>query len=295
LEATDNPLAIPMQFRVHGRPVPLTPQALAAAFPDPSARLLVMVHGSSMNDRQWLRGGHDHGQALAEELGYSAIYVHYNSGRHISTNGAELSEQLDALVQSWPGPELEQVVLLTHSMGGLVSRSACLVAEAVDAEWRKRLSALVFLGTPHHGAPLERGGNWVDVVLGVSAYSAPFARLGKIRSAGVTDLRHGSLREADWVGRDRFRKAPDPRAPAPLPHGVHAFAVAGQTQAGLAAALPGDGLVPVKSALGQHNNSAFNLAFLPEHTWLAPETSHLDLLSSRLVYEQIKAWLEGLT
>ena len=28
------------------------------------------------------------------------------------------------------------------------------------------------LGTPHHGAPLERGGTWIDTLLGVSRYSA---------------------------------------------------------------------------------------------------------------------------
>ena len=81
--------------------------------------------------------------------------------------------------------------------------------------WPARLDDLVFLGTPHHGAPLERAGNWVDLLLGATPYAAPFARLGKLRSAGITDLRHGNLLDEDWVGRDRFapRRSP-PRAAA---------------------------------------------------------------------------------
>ena len=97
--------------------------------------------------------------------------------------------------------------------------------------WRKKLDKLVFLGTPHHGAPLERIGNWVDVILGKTPYAAAFARLGKIRSAGVTDLRYGDLLDEDWQGRDRFAREPDPRRPVPLPKGVACYAIAATTAA----------------------------------------------------------------
>lgn len=291
LEATDNPLAIRMQLRVAGKPVAPTSESIAAAVVERTSKLLLVVHGSSMNDRQWLRGGHDHARELAKELGFTPIYLHYNSGRHISTNGADLADLFEALLQAWPGPDLDQVVLLTHSMGGLVARSACDIAEQRGLDWRRRLTAMVFLGTPHHGAPLERGGNWVDVLLGVSRYSAPLARLGKIRSAGVTDLRYGSLRDADWSGRDRFTRAPDRREPMPLPEGVSCFAVAGTTAS---KALPGDGLVPVESALGVHPNPDRCLDFGEGHTLVAEETSHLDLLNSAEVYAQLRHWLEAL-
>lgn len=293
LEATDNPLAIPMSVRVQGQAVPLDSSVIAAAIPAPTSRLLVTVHGSSMNARQWMRRGHHHGRALVEDLGFTLMNVQYNSGRHISTNGLELAGTLQALMQAWPGPPVDELVLLTHSMGGLVARSACLAAEVAGLAWRDRLRAIVFLGTPHHGAPLERGGNWVDVLLGVHPYSAPLARLARIRSAGVTDLRHGSLRDQDWAGRDRFVKRPDPREPVPLPDGVRCFAVAGKTRGGVQNALPGDGLVPVASALGQHKQERFRLAFGDGDTWVAEGTSHLDLLSSPEVYERVCGWLES--
>jgi hypothetical protein len=69
----------------------------------------------------------------------------------------------------------------------------------------------VFLDTPHHGALLERGGNWVNLCLGLSPYTAPFARLCKLRSAGITDLRYGNVLDEDWQGFDRFEHAGDLR------------------------------------------------------------------------------------
>lgn len=290
LADTDNPLAIEMSLRRGGQPLELDdPDALRAALPDATHKLLVMVHGSCMSDRQWLRGGHDHGEALARDLGFSTIYLHYNSGRHISTNGAELATLLEQLVGVWP-TQLDEIAIVAHSMGGLVTRSACRAAEKSSFEWRGKLGAIVFVGTPHHGAPLERGGNWVDTLLGVSRYSAPLAQLGKIRSAGVTDLRFGNVIEEHWQGRDRFEMGADARTPVPLPAGVACFTVAGRLD-GRVGAMGGDGLVPVNSALGQHVNPELTLAFPETHQATIPGAAHLDLLGRADVYETIRGWL----
>ncbi len=200
LAATGNPLALPMRFRRDGRPITLESQALAEAFPEATGKLAVLVHGLCVSDLQWTRQNHDHGAALAHEHGFTPVYLSYNSGLHISTNGRAFAEALEALVAAWP-VEIEELVIVGHSMGGLVARSACLVAEAEGHAWRQKLKKLVFLGAPHHGAPLERIGNWVDVVIGRTPYAAAFARLGKMRSAGVTDLRFGALVDEDWRGR----------------------------------------------------------------------------------------------
>ena len=155
---------------------------------------------------------------------------------------------------------------------------------------------LVFLGTPHHGAPLERIGNWVDAIVGGTPYAAAFGRIGKIRSAGVTDLRYGNLLDEDWRGRDRFAREPDPRRPAPLPMDVACYAIAATTAASPGAAkdlLLGDGLVPVMSALGRHKDSARALKFPHDRQWIACETGHLDLLSRAEVYERLADWLRG--
>ena len=271
LEQTANPLAIQMKLRAESTA---------------GTKLLVLVHGSSMDDVQWNRKGHDHGAALAKELGFTPVYLRYNSGLHVSENGRRFSAMLEDLVKDWPTP-VEELVLLAHSMGGLVSRAACHVAEESKHRWRKKLRALITLGTPHHGAPLERGGNWVDVLLGISRYSAPLARLGHLRSAGVTDLRYGNVLDAHWQGRDRFSKHDDPRGELSLPAGVQCFAIAASLGPG-----KGDGLVPIDSALGRHDARA--LAFPEANCWVAAKTSHLDLLSSPEVYAKLLEWLSQL-
>lgn len=291
LHETDNPLAISAALRRGGRELTLEPAALRAQLPDLTGKLLVLVHGSSMNDLQWQRRGHDHGELLARERGYCPVYLHYNSGRHVSDNGALMAGLLEKLVEAWPVP-LEELALLTHSMGGLVARSACHHAEGAGHAWRRKLSKLVFLGTPHHGAPLERGGNWVDVLLGAFEHSAPLARLGKIRSAGVTDLRHGNVLEAHWRGRDRFAPTRDMRTPSPLPAGVRCYAIAARLAAARGLPAVGDGLVPVDSALGRHARGALTLAFPPEQQWICEGAGHLDLLDHPGVQEKLLAWLE---
>jgi pimeloyl-ACP methyl ester carboxylesterase len=280
LEETKNPLAIRMGFRREGRALDL-----ASA----TGKLLVLVHGSCMNDLGWSRKGHDHGATLANDLGYTPVYLHYNSGLHVSTNGRELAQLLEGLVAAWP-VKLEELVILGHSMGGLLARSACHYGEAEHHTWRSKLEKLVCLGTPHHGAPLERGGSWVDVLLGVSRYSAPLAKLGRIRSAGVTDLRFGSTLDEHWQGRDRFGKVKDPRGRLDLPGGVACYAIAGTLAPEARSRLPGDGMVPVDSALGRHKTPEKNLGFPLEHQWIGYGIGHLDLLSRAEVYATIRGW-----
>ena len=294
LADTSNPLAIDMRLRREGQPLDIDhPEALRAAIPDANGKLLVMVHGSCMTDRQWLRGGHDHGQALARDLGFSPVYLHYNSGQHISTNGDSFATLLEKLVDNWP-VAVDQLVIVAHSMGGLVTRSACYRAELDRLRWRDKVRAIAFLGTPHHGAPLERGGNWIDVLLGVSRYSAPLARVGQIRSAGVTDLRFGTLLQEDWVGRDRFDLVQDERSPLPLPEGVSCFALAGTLRSSATGPPDGDGLVPLQSALGLHRDAAMSLRFVEERCHTVVGAGHLDLLESAEVYATLHRWLAGL-
>jgi hypothetical protein len=177
-------------------------------------------------------------------------------------------------------------------MGGLVARSACHAGEAASQRWRARLRTLVCLGTPHHGAPLERAGNLVDRLLGVSRYSAPFARLGKIRSAGITDLRYGNVLDEHWNGRDRFAGGGDTRKGLPLPAGVACHAVAGTLSSGPVGKLRSDGLVTVASALGCHDAAALDLVFPTAHQTIAYATGHLAILSCPKVYAAIRAALE---
>jgi len=292
LVASDNPLAIPMSLRRNGRSLVLETQALAAAIPEGGGKLAVLAHGLCLNDLQWNREGHDHGAVLARELGYTPLYLHYNSGLHTSTNGRALAGLLEALLERWPQP-VEELVIVAHSMGGLVARSAWHYGMVAGHHWPQRLGRMAFLGTPHHGAPLERGGNWVDVILGATPYAAPFARLGKIRSAGITDLRYGNVLDEHWKGRDRFARGRDTRQAVPLPDGVPSFAIAattGKRPRDLRDRLLGDGLVPVSSALGQHEDSRRALGFPKSRQWIGYGMNHLDLLGRPEVSDRIVRW-----
>lgn len=297
LAATNNPLAIPMRLRRSGTPLALTREALAAELgPSPGGSLLLVIHGLCMNDLQWGDGGDSEGSpiaALARQLGRTPIFLHYNSGRHVSENGRELAALLEELVHCWPQP-VSELAIVAHSLGGLLARSAVHQAAAAGQSWPGLLRQIVFLGTPHHGAPLERSGNWVDTLLALSPYSAPLARLGKIRSASITDLRYGNLLDEDWQGRDRFEKKPDGRKPVPLPAGVAAFAVAasrGQEEGDLGDELLGDGLVLPKSALGDHHDPGLALHLPAEHRRVFFEMGHLALLRHPDVLAQIGIWL----
>jgi PGAP1-like protein len=293
LKASGNPLAIEMRLRHGGHPLELEEQALRVAFPRAGGKLLVLAHGSCLADRQWNRLGHDHGAALARDLGFTPVYLHYNSGLHVSTNGRAFAGLLERLVAEWPAP-LDEMAIVAHSMGGLVSRSACHVAEAAGHAWRRKLRKLVCLGSPHHGAPLERGGHWVDLLLGISRYSAPLARLGKIRSAGVTDMRFGYVLDEHWEGRDRFAHAGDVRSRLKLPGGVQCYAIAAtRTPREAGGKYASDGLVPVDSALGWHEKPELTLRFPESHQWIGFGMGHLDLLSRAEVYATIRAWLSS--
>ena len=307
LEDTDNPLAISMSLRCAGQVISLGGNALSvgsaqtqrrthaldASTVQADGKVAVLVHGLCMNDLQWQREGHDHGAVIARELGYTPVYLHYNSGLHTSTNGQRFAGLLEELVERWPH-RVRELVILAHSMGGLVARSAIHHGRQAGHVWPKSLRKLVFLGTPHHGAPLERGGNWVDLVMGATRFTAPFKRLGMIRSAGITDLRYGNVLEEHWQGHDRFAHAPDTRQHLPLPRGVRCFAIAASTASKpsvLRDRLVGDGLVPVKSALGQHRDTSRSLAFPKTRQWIGYRMNHLDLLSSADVSQRLTDWL----
>lgn len=284
-----NPLALTMELRQQGRAIDL---AALRASGQVTGKVLLLVHGLCMNDLQWLRAGHDHGAHLAQALGYTPVYVRYNTGLHTSINGGELAGRIEALLADWPVP-VQELNVLVHSMGGLVVRSAVQQAVQGGLQWPGRLRKLVFLGTPHHGAPLERAGNWVDVILGSTPWSRPFARLGHLRSAGITDLRYGHVQEADWQGHDRFRKRPDARHHLPLPPGVACYTVAAtlaRQRSPLAERLVGDGLVPLRSALGQHEQAERTLEFPKSHQHVAYGLGHMALLEDAQVAQQLVRW-----
>jgi hypothetical protein len=293
LEASGNPLAIALQLRFAGQPLLLQAEALRLFLPQAGPAVAVLVHGLCMNDLSWARGASpgpnsDGGAEAASSgltaklaaAGYTTLALHYNSGRSIARNGADFAQQLEALVAAWPVP-LRRLVLVGHSMGGLVARSAQHQAQQQGQRWPSLLSDLACMGTPHQGAPLEQLGHAVTAVLGATPYAKPFARLARLRSAGITDLRHGRLLD-------------DRSALAPLPAGVRCLALAGtlgEADGAMRHRVLGDGLVPLPSALGQHADPARALHFEPGHTWVGAGIGHLALITHPAVHAQLLAWL----
>lgn len=298
LAASGNPLALTMTLRRHDQD--WAPEAAAALGSAPPAHVLLTLHGLCMTDTQWLVNGVDHGAHLAEKLGAERLNLRYNTGLHVSDNGAQLAQLLERLVACWPVP-LTRLTIVAHSMGGLVARSAHAAGLAAGHTWPHTLKTLVCLGTPHHGSPLERAGAWVDTLLGATPFSAPFAKLGQLRSAGITDLRHGHVLPRDWQASPHPRKLQqalhrhtDTRTPLPLPAGVDCYTVAAtlaSQRSVLAERLTGDGLVPLNSALGKHDDPKRRLAFPPDHQCVLYRTGHLELLGSPKVTAQLERWL----
>ena len=292
---SDNPFATPMTIFHRGEA--LNWQA-PSPMPEATGKVLLLIHGLCMNDLQWHTQSEenvvDHGEALASALGSTPVYLRYNTGLHTSQNGHQLSAELEQLVALWP-VEIEEITVVAHSMGGLVTRSAFHYARQDSLRWPKHLKSIVFLGTPHHGAPLEQAGNWVDAILDSTSYTAPFSRLGQLRSAGITDLRYGHVLDEDWVGHDRFDRTPDNRQVVPLPDGVACYTIAATTasrRSTLADRLIGDGLVPLNSALGQHTDVRRSLTFAEESQRVFYSMNHTELLSSSEVTRQMVEWLK---
>jgi pimeloyl-ACP methyl ester carboxylesterase len=263
LEREGSPLALPMT--AHG----------GAS----SSRVAVFVHGLFEAESAWrYGGGPTYGERLAADTGMAPVYVRYNSGRHVSDNGRALADVL----AGWPRP-LEEVVLVGHSMGGLVARSACHVASDRGDEWVRRVTHVVSLGSPHTGAPLESAVHYAAAALGALPETRPFARGLRRRSAGIRDLRRGSLVDEDWRGRDpdELRAAACREVPL-LDGAIHCFVAATITRSPRhpVARVLGDWLVLERSA-----------SHRAQETLHVGGVHHLALLNHPQVYERLREWL----
>ncbi|MFZ1996229.1 MAG: hypothetical protein WAU75_19115 [Solirubrobacteraceae bacterium] len=286
-------LETPMAVRVRGRDVALDGDSLSRAFPGATPRLALFIHGLCETEDAWrLRAAHSvpYGDRLYAELGYTPIFIRYNSGRHISHNGRALAALLHALTEHWP-VQVAEVALIGHSMGGLVARGACHYA--APGSWRDRVRHVFMLGTPHKGAPLELGANALCHASARVPELRPFAAPIRVRSVGVKDLAYGYVVDADWEGHDPDAFWANTATVVPfLKTATHYFVSASLTRDPDAAAgrLLGDLPVLRPSAWSQGKRGE-RLQFPVEQYAHVGGATHFDLLNHPAVYAQIHHWL----
>ena len=294
-------LALPMTLRLHGQEVTRDRGGLAGAYADATPKLAVFVHGLCETDEAWLlaaphpdgRPRRSYGSRLQQDLGYTPLYVRYNTGLRISDNGRRLSEILEEAVEAWPTP-VEEIVLVGHSMGGLVARSACHYGCEDGAAWPGSVRHVFCLGSPHLGAPLEKAANLAGYALARLPETRPLAEVVNGRSAGIKDLRFGSCVEEDWCDGDPDEFLKDRCREVPFLEGATYYFIAAtlSTEAdGLLGSLVGDLLVRFPSASG--NGRRRRIPFEVDHGRHFGRITHFHLLNHPAVYEQIRAWLAG--
>ncbi len=293
--AADRDLASSMSVVVDRRVIDLNTDSLATAFAGATERIVVFVHGLCESGQAWHRVSYGvegepilpYGDRLAADLDVTPVYVRYNTGLRIGANGDALDALLSLLIQAWPMP-VADLSIVGHSMGGLVARAACLRADTGASPWRGLLEHVVYLASPHQGAPLERFVERVTPTLGRLPETALIAFILDARSAGIRDLRFGTALSSD--AGDSATHRDDPQLPLPSNVGNHlVVATRSKSPHGLLASLVGDGLVPVMSASGPRADRADDP---PAADVLhVGSTNHTRILNHPDVYQQLVTWL----
>jgi pimeloyl-ACP methyl ester carboxylesterase len=297
LEREGSELQQPMALRSAGQIVRPDRAALRSAFPEATPHLVVFLHGLMGTELTWRLGagpdGETYGDRLARDLSCTAVFVRYNSGRHISENGRSLAALLEEVFAEWP-VDVNRITLIGHSMGGLVARSACHYGSERDDRWPRHVRHVVSLGSPHMGAPLAQGVHWLSAGLGGLPETRAFGAFLRRRSSGIRDLRQGSLVDEDWRDRDpeALRAAACREVPL-LDGATHCFVAATVTRSAAhpVGRLVGDCLVLEPSASGRSRTRC--LPFKAEHGMQLGGAHHLALLNHPAVYERLREWLSA--
>ena len=296
-----NRLALAMEVRRGAAAVPVTPEGLADAFPDATSRVAVFIHGLCETDEAWRQfplGGdrgacrtrRTYGERLRDELGFTPVHVRYNTGLRISRNGRELALLLDELVHGWP-TGVAELVVVGHSMGGLVARSACHYGARDGRAWVGAVRHVFSLGAPHLGADLEKGVNVLAWALARVPETRGLSSFLNARSVGMKDLRFGACTDEDWRGVDPDEFLRDRCQEVPFLAGANYYFIAASVREGPVGTLIGDLLVRVSSASGRGSGNGRRIPFEVGNGLELTGLNHFDLLNHPAVYEQIRTWV----
>lgn len=291
LAQTGDPAHIRMALRRDAADVPLEPAALAQAYPAATGKVVLLLHGLGENDESWRLRVAERGGAYADRIAdgtdWTPLVLRYNTGLHVSDNGAELANFITGLTERWPVP-ITSIAFVGHSMGGLLARSTTVQAYATRKEWVDRVTHVVCLGTPHLGAQLEKVVHLGARALAWMPESAPFGTILDTRSPGIVDLRHGYVTRDEWEGHDLTARWGQNRiAVAPLPQARYHFVAAtlGRDPHRLTSRVLGDLLVRFSSASGRGRQG--EPVCDPAEVEHLGSTGHFALLN----HPRIAAWL----
>ena len=272
LAESNSVLAIPMGLYRHDQLLPLTHEALSAAWPESKQRLCIFIHGLVCNEHCWEAGPEtlEIPRQIEVDTGYTALTLRYNSGLPIVENGLQLALWLEELLVAWPYP-LQELIIIGHSMGGLLARSAFEQSKTADFNWPALTRMVICLGSPNLGSPVERLGQLTTQALRMTRITEPLAKIAAQRSQGIQDLRHGpschlsATPDIAWrfIGGNLTE---DPENPL--------------------GKILGDGLVTPGSATAHElegNVQSIRLGAV----------NHMGLLNDPRVYAQILAWLNN--
>lgn len=296
LRRTDDPGAITMAVRRGGADVPIAGWTVAEAFRGATSHLVIFLHGLCESDESWDLGARVRGttypRRVAAETDGTPVLIRYNTGLHVSENGRHLDALIAGLVDVWPVP-VHRITLVGHSMGGLVARAATNHAVAGAATWHHLVRDVVCLGTPHAGAALEKAAHLGAGALRALPESRPFATILQTRSAGIVDLRHGYISDAEWEGQDLTSAwGLDRIAAAPLPHAEYHFVAGtlGSTRRHALSSTLGDLLVHAGSASGTGRDGPIVAGAHLSHV---PGAHHFALLNHPIVGDWLVEWLRA--
>jgi hypothetical protein len=142
------------------------------------------------------------------------------------------------------------------------------------------------------GAPLAQGVHYASAALAAVPETRPLAGLLRRRSAGIRDLRQGSLVDADWRDRDpdALRAVVCEEVPL-LEDATHCFIAATITHSARhpVGRMVGDVLVLEPSASGRSRTR--RIPFLEEYGTHLGSTHHIALLNHPRVYEKLREWI----
>lgn len=295
----NTPLSIEMNFYLNNRPIVLEKENIATVYGDSNIaltpKLCVLIHGVTDNERTWtMPDSSDYGRLLAQDFGYIPFYLRYNTGLHISDNGKLLAAILEQLVAHYP-IEIEEICIIAHSMGGLITHSACAIAQEQNLTWTQALKQIFLLATPHLGSFLERFANLTTNILEhvPNWHTRLVGKVLNLRSAGIKDMRFGYLMEADWKDEDADKLLKNNKKPPKLLENAAYYIVSGRLthkEKHWLTHLFGDILVTTNSATA-HSKNASEFNFPIENHVQMPKMYHFQLQNSPKVYEQLAKWL----